>query len=392
MARPRVALIITTYTKASHADVLGTRLINGYSWGGEHIDSRVEVVSVHLEQLGRSNPNTGEINPDMGMDICAAAGIPTYPTPAEALGNGKPGVNVDGVVVIGEHGDYENNEYGQKLYPRRRLIDAVMSAMIAADTFVPIFNDKHLAWSHTDALAIRDNCARLGIPLLAGSTVPIAWRLPKGAHWPMGAEMTEAVGVAYGPFEAYGYHALEGVQAFAERRAGGESGAAEVRGFTDEAALAAVDELDPDLVAKAFAARGLSDEDTAKAREEVKQVITVTHTDGLKSAVIISPVVEGFAVAARGPQHEVAAELRLQGEPYSHFIFLARAAESLIINGTPPYPVERTLFTGGVLDHALRNAAGAVEPESPELTALGYQVPEQVPDTGVDLEPYDLRS
>ena len=50
------------------------------------------------------------------------------------------GVNVDGVLIIGEHGDYEDNEWGQKLYPRRRLFDSVLSAMIATDTFVPVFN------------------------------------------------------------------------------------------------------------------------------------------------------------------------------------------------------------------------------------------------------------
>lgn len=51
----------------------------------------------------------------------------TSNTPSQKIGCGKPGANVDGVVIVGEHGDYQLNEYGQKPYPRRRLFDAAVS-------------------------------------------------------------------------------------------------------------------------------------------------------------------------------------------------------------------------------------------------------------------------
>src|SRR5699024_7575491 len=177
MPRPRIALIITTWFRGSHADVLATDLVRGYEWNGTVGPARVEVVAAYLEQPEVVGPQGQQ--PDVGLPLLAEAGVPLYPTPAEALGCGAPGVNVAGVVIIGEHGQYEENEYGQQLYPRRRFFDDCLSAMIAADRFVPVMNDKHLAWNLTDARAMYDNARRLGVPLLAGSSIPVAWRRPQ---------------------------------------------------------------------------------------------------------------------------------------------------------------------------------------------------------------------
>ena len=40
----------------------------------------------------------------------------------------------------------------------------------------------------------------------------------------MDCAITDAVMIGYGPFEAYGFHALEGLQCMVERRKGGETG------------------------------------------------------------------------------------------------------------------------------------------------------------------------
>jgi len=389
MTRPRVALIITTWYEASHADVLATGLVAGYDWDGGTIEPRVEVVSAYLEQRGISAK--GRDKPDIGVDFLTEHGVPLYPTPAEAMGCGRPGVNVDGVVIIGEHGDYEDNEYGQKVYPRRRLFDSALSAMISADRFVPVFNDKHLAWNFTDARDMYDNARRLGVPLLAGSTVPISWRRPVGTQWPYGAPMDRAICVGYGGFEVYGYHTLEGLQAFTERRRGGESGAVEVRGHLDDQVAEGLAGLDPDLLRTAVAAHPIEESRIDAALEQVTEVITIRHADGLESAIVMSKELSSWGVAATGPGGTQACELHLQGAPHSHFLFLGRAAETLIIDGAAPYPVERTLFTGGILDHAIRNARGAVDPASPQLD-VSYTVPDHIPDTGVPLEPYQHRS
>lgn len=389
MSRPRIALILTAWFRDSHADVLATDLVRGYEWNGTVGPARVEVVAAYIEQPGVVGPQGQQ--PDVGLPILAEAGVPLYPTPAEALGCGAPGVNVDGVVIIGEHGRYEENEYGQQLYPRRRFFDDCLSAMIAANRFVPIMNDKHLAWNFADARAMYDNARRLGVPLLAGSSIPVAWRRPRGVEWPMGAPMDQIVCATYGPFERYGFHGLEGIQAFAERRAGGESGVVQVRGYAGERVAEGLATVDPDLLRRAVAAHPIAADAVDEAIAAVRYVITATHRDGLRSATVISTGLRGFGIAAHGPGVDVDAEIHLQGAPHSHFRFLARAAEQLIIDGTPPYPgAERTLLTGGILDHAMRQARAAVDPATPHLD-VAYTVPAHIHDTGAYLPTYQHR-
>ena len=53
--------------------------------------------------------------------------------------------------------------------------------------------------------------------------VPVTWRKPD-LVLPQGCEITGAVQIGYGPFEGYGFHALEGLQCMVERRKGGETG------------------------------------------------------------------------------------------------------------------------------------------------------------------------
>lgn len=390
MTRPKIALILTTYFDASHADVVGTRLIRGYPWDGIWCDPQVEVVSMYLEQLGDHPTDEGETRhrPDIGVDIAEQAGVPLFPTVAEAIGLGAGGVAVDGVVIIGEHGDYEDNIFGEKLYPRRRLFDAAVSTMISAGRFVPIFNDKHLAWSSMDARAMYDTAQRLGIPLLAGSSIPLAWRVPTGAQWRLGAPMSDIVAVGHGPVEAYGFHNLEGMQVHAERRAGGEGGVVSVRGLSGDEAAAALDDgsVDGDLFERALSMFDLSDDQRRHARKHPQGAFLVTYADGLRAAAVnCSGALTGFATAARGPHDEFACRTWLQGGPdHGHFVFLTRQIESLIRNRRAPYPVERTLLTGGILDACLRSLHdGGTERATPELN-ISYQPIDEIPDTGVD--------
>ncbi|WP_163541824.1 hypothetical protein [Occultella kanbiaonis] len=384
--RPRVAIIATTWFTDAHADVIGTRLVQGYSWAGHRIDPRVEVASVYVEQLGA---HAGErLRPDIAVELTDRHGVPRYPSVAEAIGLGRGGVNVDGVVIIGEHGDYEENEFGQKLYPRRRLFDAVVATMIGAGRTVPVFTDKHLAWSFADAHAMYEVARRHAIPLLAGSSVPLAWREPTGSEWPLGAPMTDAVGVCYGSTEAYGFHSLEGIQVFAERRAGGESGVRSVRTLTGAAAASALTDgtVDAELFERALATLQVDPRSAEEARRAPQAVFLIEYLDGLRAASVnCQDAVAGFATAARGPADEAAAQLWLQDGPeYGHFIFLVRQIESMMLARRTPYPVERTLLTTGILAAAMRSLRGGARLDTPEL-AISYQPTAHVPDTGVQL-------
>src|SRR2546422_887467 len=68
-----------------------------------------------------------------------------------------------------------------------------------------------------------DLSRELMFPFMAGSLIPVTWRRPP-LRLPRNCELTEAVAVGFGPFEGYGFHALEGLQCMAERRRGGETG------------------------------------------------------------------------------------------------------------------------------------------------------------------------
>ena len=70
----------------------------------------------------------------------------------------------------------------------------------------------------------------LDFPFMAGSSLPIAWRMPS-VDMPYGAEVEEVMCCAYGGVDSYDFHALEVIQCMAERRAGGETGVEWVEAF-----------------------------------------------------------------------------------------------------------------------------------------------------------------
>ena len=71
-----------------------------------------------------------------------------------------------------------------------------------------------------------DQSKDLCFPMMAGSSVPVAPRRPD-LRPDVGIEWQTALAVGYGDAsygEAFGYHALEGLQVMMERRKGGETG------------------------------------------------------------------------------------------------------------------------------------------------------------------------
>jgi hypothetical protein len=374
---PRVAAIVTEYRENSHADVIVGKILEGFDLYGQHTGSRIEIASLYLDQV----PDN-----DMGHGMAAKHGVPLFETIGEAMTLGGQDINVDGVLLIGEHGEYPRNELDQHLYPRRRFFDAAVAAMVAGGRTVPTFIDKHLSWSFANAQPMHDTAERLNIPLLAGSSIPLAWRVP-ALHWPFGHEMNEAVAVGYGPLEAYGFHALEGLQCMVERRAGGEVGVKSVQYLPGEAVGQAVSEgrftaslLDSALMTLVHDAVSLT-----RARESIAHAFLVEYRDGLRATVLMcGEMITDFAFAAMSNDENVACRIALQpGKPYGHFGFLVRQIESLVLNGTPPYPSARTLLTTGILDAVMRSRyQDHALLETPELN-IRYTAPNDVADTGI---------
>ena len=159
----------------------------------------------------------------MGRDLAKKYGFTIYDSIDKALTLGGKALAVDGVLCIGEHGKYPTNARGQILYPRRRFFEEVCKVFEASKKSVPVFNDKHLAAEWKDAKWMYDRARELFVPFLAGSSMPVTWRRPE-LKLAKDCELTEAVRIGYGPFEGYGFHALEGLQCMVERRKGGETG------------------------------------------------------------------------------------------------------------------------------------------------------------------------
>jgi hypothetical protein len=68
-----------------------------------------------------------------------------YPTIHDTLTLGGDKLAVDAVVFTGEHGDYPENELGQKMYPRYELFNQILDVYEKSGRVVPTFSDKHLS-------------------------------------------------------------------------------------------------------------------------------------------------------------------------------------------------------------------------------------------------------
>ena len=93
---------------------------------------------------------------------------------------------MDGVLLIGEHGDYPTNDKAQKCIHGSKCSSKSRMFSRKSKRSVPVFNDKHLSWSWRQAKRMVEISRELRFPMLAGSSVPVAWRIP-AIDTPLGA-------------------------------------------------------------------------------------------------------------------------------------------------------------------------------------------------------------
>jgi hypothetical protein len=349
----RVAAIVTEYRRWSHADVIVGKILEGYYHDGKEFP-RMRLASLYVDQFPER---------DMSRDLAKRHNFAIYDSIEGALTLGQKQLAVDGVLCIGEHGKYPANNRGQTLYPRRRFFEAVANVFAKSRRAVPLFNDKHLAATWADARWMYDRARELLVPFMAGSSIPVTWRRPV-LRLPLGSEIVEAVQVGYGPFEGYGFHALEGLQCMVERRRGGESGVRSIQCLQGDDMWRAMERgaFSRELLEAALAlvpahAQGDYRKLTAKSRDS--GVFLVEYRDNLKAAVVMANgwAHEGdggaftFACRLRGQDKPLATHFYLQQpDPFAHFAYLVRGIDALMQTSHAPYPVERTLLTTGILD------------------------------------------
>jgi hypothetical protein len=381
-----VACLITEYRKNSHADVIVGKIFDGYDQRGGP-GPALRVASMFVDQFPAS---------DMSRALAEKHQVPICKTIEEALTLGGDGLAVDGVLLIGEHGQYPYNVKGQHCYPRPRFFEDAADVFRKCGRVVPLFNDKHLAYNWHNAAWMYETIRELKIPALAGSSLPLTFRRPT-LTLPIDCQIEEALAIGYGGLESYGFHALETLQCMVERRRGGEAGVASVQALQGDAMFDALEsgrwsrELLDALLAVVPHNAGKVEDNCRKSKTAA--VYLIQYSDGFKAAVAMlngHASRFGFAARLRGQPQPVATMFHLrEPEPFPHFAYLLKAIEKLVHTGQPPYPVERTLLTTGVLDAVMTSLyLGHQRIETPHLARIAYRASDYPfapePDLGID--------
>ena len=366
-----VAAIITEFRHRSHADVICTRLFDGYYPNGEQQQPRTRIVSMYTDQVPYN---------DMSRGLARRYRYSIHSTIAEALTRGGDKLAVDAVLLIGEHGDYPLNERGQKLYPRHRLMKGIVEVFRRSGRSVPVFNDKHLSYSWPKAKEMYDWSLELDFAFMAGSSIPVNVRTPE-LEIPHGAKIERAVQVSYGPTESYGFHTLEAMQCMIERRAGGETGLASVemieaddvwRWRDSSAGKWSTPLLEEALARSPNVVKGRMEDN---CKEPV--LFLLVYRDGLKAAAyILNGHCSSRTFAGQMESKIVSTHFGQIPETRDlpHFDGLTHVIEEFFVTGTPVYPVERTLLTTGALAFLFDSKERRRPVQTPEL-GIRYQTP-----------------
>jgi hypothetical protein len=383
--RKRVAIISTVVRKHSHAQHFIDRFLEGYGWQGKHHVAGMDV-SLYVDQFP-----TGDLTHDR---VKRHPNAKLYPTIAESLTRGGSKLAVDGVLIIGEHGDYPKNEKGQTLYPRYKFFKEIVKVFEQSGRSAPVFNDKHLSTDWGECVGMVEDARRLRFPFFSGSSLPVTWRLPS-IDLPHGTPLAESLCVCYGGVDSYDFHGLETAQCMSERRRGGESGVKSIHAVRGAKVL---DMVEQSATTKRllFAALARSHTFTGRPgytygvpdmgwlRENSNTMVGyfIDHHDGLRTTMLLcNGLVRDFTYAGMTKDTNKVISCQMHLPMPNHisttadfFNPLVNHIEQMVLTGKVPYPAERTLLTSGMTLFAVNSLhAGQKSLPTPELN-VAYQV------------------
>jgi len=385
--RKRMAIVTTEWRYHCHAWHMAERFLVGYPTQGHWHEPKLEVVSAYMDQFPEK---------DLSRQRSEEFDFPIYDSVAEALRCGGTELAVDAVLLIGEHGDYPKNEFGQTQYPRYELFKQITDVYRADGRSAPVFNDKHLSWKWDWAREMVDLSEELGFALAAGSSLPGTWRMPS-IEMPANAPVEEMMSVSIGSMDSYDFHALEAIQCMAERRQGGETGVTAVQGLQGDAvwqAMAAGDWSKGGWDASLFEAC-LSRSQTLvqpesyshryptqeQIQEWVKEPVAyrIEYVDGTRATMLLmNGLVGDFTFAARIGGQSAPLSTLFYLPPVPNVMYSAELmakAEATFMTGKSPCPIERTLLTSGLTEACVQSAStNQQRMETPHLHVT-YPVP-----------------
>jgi hypothetical protein len=353
-----LAVIATVWFPYSHADVIVRRWLEpdperDAPWGFSGTSTKI--ASLFLAQVPEN---------DIGVGLCEKHGVPIFPTIKDALTLGTDTLAVDGVLLIGEHGDYPTNANWQKLYPRKEFFDEIVAVFDKSGRVVPVFCDKHFSWNGEWAKEMWNVVQEKQIPWLAGSsTTLVGFRhatLGKVTPPPQDTKIIEGVCTFNVGAEAYGFHSLEVAELVLEKRLGGETGVKNITALAGEEVFAAINEgrIPADLLDACLAAEGLTQaglhENIQNAAIETEYcpanptAFLIEHNDGvLVWHVCLQGHVANFSVAFRTENGIFAGTSNIGNYDtfFHNFAALNAQIEKLVLTGTCDVPPERTLLT-----------------------------------------------
>ena len=370
--RKKIAALSTTYHVRSHTDNFVTRFLEGYWINDTYYPPPADIVSLYMDQIHPA---------DIGVRLSTAYDFRVTKTIADALTLGTGKLAVDGVLLIGEHGNYPFNDKQQHLYPRYEFFEQVVDVYRKSGRAAPVFVDKHLSYDWRKAKQMYDWSRELKFPMMAGSSVSVTFRRPELDH-PLGVEFEDAIMVGGGWVSDGGiFHNLETLQCFVERRRGGETG------------IRAVHHLENDAVWKA-AEEGRWSKELMKAAlsraqklgpgrpEDVKNPVLclLEYNDGFRASVLmLGGLVNEYLVAFRvkGKPDIDSTLCYIPSENSNNFSPLVHGIAQMFLTGKPSHPVERTLLTTGALAMLMESAyQGHKRLETPMLK-LAYKPPRE---------------
>ncbi|MEX1018987.1 MAG: hypothetical protein WDZ49_04980 [Litorilinea sp.] len=386
-AKKRLAVISSIYRYRSHTQHFCDRFEMGYPRKGAWYRPDMEIAALYVDQK--------PVN-DQSADRAREFGFEVYPTIAEALRCGGDKIAVDAVVLVIEHGDYPRNEKGQILYPRYDFFKECVRVFEEDGRAVPVYNDKHLSYSFEKAQEMVADSKRLNFPFIAGSSLPVTWRLP-AVDVPHGAPLAEAVMVGCGGSDPMDYHALEAMQCMVERRAGGETGVAAVQLVEGDAVWELGEQgvwserLLEAALARSDSPQGLTLEDgrtqdllgSGELRRLVEKpaAYLIEYKDGLRATLLmLNGAIRDFCFATRRADTDeiISTQFLLTpGENVTYSSCLVDKIVEMIETGKGPIPVERTMLVSGILEACLTSRVeGNVRLETPQLQ-VDYTAPRE---------------